>query len=75
MASEKSRQVQVQVQVQQCLSQKHLELFLDNKLDFNKHLDEKIKKCNKIIGMMKKLCLSVSRKSLLTIYKSLIRPS
>ena len=27
---------------------------LDNKLDFNKHLDEKTNKCNKIIGMMKK---------------------
>ena len=29
-------------QVQQCSSQKHLGLFLDNKLDFNKYLDEKI---------------------------------
>ena len=73
VASEKLRQVQVQVQ--QCSSQKHLEIFLDNKLDFNKHLDEKIKKGNKIIGMMKKLCLSVSRKSLLSIYKSFIRPN
>ena len=40
-------------QVQQCSTQKHLSLILDNKLDFNKHLDEKINKCNKIIGMMK----------------------
>ena len=61
-------------QVQQCLSQKHLGLILDNKLDFNKHLDEKINKCNKIIGMMKKLSTSVSRQSLLTIYKSFVRP-
>ena len=29
-------------QVQQCSSQKHLELFLDNKLDLNKHLDKKL---------------------------------
>ena len=55
--------------VQQCSLQKHLGLLLDNKLDFNKHLDEKINKCNKIIGMVKKLSLSVSRQSLLTIYK------
>ena len=61
-------------QVQQCSSKKHLGLFLDNKLDFNKHLDEKINKCNKIIGMMKKLSTSVSRQSLLTIYKSFVRP-
>ena len=32
-------------QVQQCSSQKHLGLFLDNELDFNKHLDEKILNC------------------------------
>ena len=60
-------------QVQQCSSQKHLGLFLDNKLDFNKHLDEKISNCNKIIGMTKKLSLSVSRQSLLTIFKSFVR--
>ena len=60
-------------QVQQCSLQKHLGLFLDNKLDFNKHLDEKIK-CNKMIGMMKKLSPSVSSQSLLTIYKSFVRP-
>ena len=56
-------------QVQQCSSQKHLGLFLDNTLDFNKYLDEKINKCNKIIGMMKKLSSSVSRQSLLAIYR------
>ena len=36
-------------QVQQCLSQKHFRLFLDNELDFNKDLDDKIIKSNKII--------------------------
>ena len=61
-------------QVQQCLSQKHLGLFLDNKLDFNKNLDEKINKRNKIIRMMKKPSTLVSRQSLLTIYKSFARP-
>ena len=61
-------------QVQQCLSQKHLGLFLDNKLNFNKNLDEKINKRNKIIRMMKKPTTLVSRQSLLTIYKSFARP-
>ena len=60
--------------VQQCSSQKHLGLFLDNKLDFNKHLDEKINTCNKITEMMKKLSPLVPRQSLLTIYKSFVRP-
>lgn len=48
--------------VQQCLSQKHLGLILDNKTDFNKDLDEKInKRKNKTIKMMKKLSLLVPR--------------
>ena len=39
--------------------------------------DSKISKCNKTIGLMRKLSVSqiLSWKSLLTIYKSLIRPN
>ena len=56
-------------------SQKHLGLILDSKLDFNEHIDNKINKCNKVIGIMKRLSLILSRKSLLTIYKSFVRPN
>ena len=35
--------------------QKHLGLILDSKLDFNEHIESKITKCNKIIGIMKKI--------------------
>ena len=52
----------------------HLGLSLDKKLDFNIHIENKINKCNKMIGIMKRLSLSISRDSLLTIYKSFIRP-
>ena len=55
--------------VQTAISQKYLGLVLDSKLDFNEH---KINKCNKIIGIMKKLSISLSRKTLLTIYKSFV---
>ena len=61
--------------VQLANSQKHLGLFLDSKLDFNEHIENKINKCNKIIGIMKRLYLILSRKSLVTIYKSFIRPN
>ena len=54
-------------------SHKHLGLVLDSKLNFNEHIESKITKCNKIIGLMKKLSLILSRKSLLTIYKSFVR--
>ena len=60
--------------VKKCPHQKHLGIFLDLKLNFNIHVDNKIKKCYKIIGIIKRLSVSVPRKSLLTIYKSFIRP-
>ena len=54
-------------------SQKHLRLILDSKIDFSEHIDNKINKCNKIIGIMKRLSSMLSRKSLPTIYKSFDR--
>ena len=61
--------------VQVADSQKHLGLILHFKLNFNEHIESKITKCNKIIGLMKKFSLTLSRKSLLTIYKSFVRPN
>ena len=54
--------------------QKHLGLFLDEKLTFGHHLNEKISKANKGIGLIKRLYSYLPRKSLLNIYKSFIRP-
>ena len=59
--------------VQLATNQKLLGLNLDSKLDLNKHIDKKINKSIKIIGVMKRLSLILSRKSLLTIYKSAVR--
>ena len=61
--------------VQSVPCQKHLGLILDSKLDFNEHINNKISKFNKIIGVMKKFSSTLSRKTLLTIYKSFIRPN
>ena len=60
--------------ITKCSDQKHLGVVLDSKLDFNTHIDQKIKKCNKLIGLMKRLSVHLPRNALLTIYKSLIRP-
>ena len=46
--------------------EKHLGLISDFKLDYNEHVDKKINKCNEIKGIMKRLSLILSRKSLLT---------
>ena len=60
--------------IQSAPAQKHLGLVLDSKLDFNQHIDDKINKSNKIIGAMRRLSIRLSRKSLLTICKSFVRP-
>ena len=44
---------------------KHLGLISYSKLNFNEHIESNVTKCNKIIGLMKKLYLFISRKSLL----------
>ena len=56
-------------------SQKHLGFILESKLNFIEHIESKITRCNKIIGLLKKLSSILSRKSLLTIYKSFVRPN
>ena len=60
--------------VKQCPHQKHLGIILDSKLFFNIHVDNKIKKCYRMIGITKRLSVSFPRKALLTIYKFFIRP-
>ena len=59
--------------IQTAISQKHLGLVLDSKVDFNEYISNKINKCNKIKGIMKKLSLLLSWKTLLKIYKLFVR--
>ena len=54
--------------------QKHLGMHLDEKLNFNTHIKEKIAKANKGIGIIRKLTHVLPRESLVTIYKSFVRP-
>ena len=46
---------------------------LDFKLDFYQYIDDRINNCNKIIGAMRILSMTLSRESLLIIYKSFVR--
>ena len=59
--------------VQQISSQKHLGIHLDEELTF-KHINKKINKANKGIGIIRKFNNILLRSSLLTIYRSFIRP-
>ena len=61
------------IQVERTSYQKHLDLLLDEKLNFKQHVDSAILKMNKGISVIKKLRHSLPRKSLLTIYKAFLR--
>ena len=52
----------------------HTVMILDTKLDFQEHLKDKLSKIIKTIGLLRKLQKILTRPSLLTIYKSFIRP-
>ena len=54
--------------------QKHLGFYLDEKLNFNQHINVKNSKVNKGIGIIKRFSHIFPRKSLITIYISFIRP-
>ena len=54
-------------EVQFATTQKYLVLILGSRPEFIEHIDNKINKWNKIIGIMKRRSLALSRKILLTI--------
>ena len=54
--------------------QKHLGLILDNKLNFQEYLKNILNKVNKIFGLLRKSQNILPRETLLTIYKSFVRP-
>ena len=56
------------------LNQKHLDLTLDSELSFNEQINDKIHQASKGVGLLRKLQTILPRNSLLTIYKSFIRP-
>ena len=55
-------------------SQKHLRLNPDAKFTFNDHMNEKIGKAMKGVGLLRKLQCFLRRSVLVTICKSFIRP-
>ena len=60
-------------EISKCPHQKHLRNAFDSKLNSNAHVDQKIKKCNRIIDLIRWLSISLSRNALLPIYKSFPR--
>ena len=59
--------------VAKMIEQKQLGLILDSSLSFRKHLNEKIIKAKKNLGIIKHLSIFLLRKTLDQMYKSLVR--
>ena len=53
---------------------KHLGMILDSKLSYENHLQSVFSRVNKTISLLIKFQFTLPRKSLVTIYKSFIRP-
>ena len=62
------------IQVERVSHKKHLGIILDEKPNFKEHIDSAILKVNRGIAILKKLRYSLAGKSLITIYKALLRP-
>ena len=60
--------------IERSVAHKHLGLTLDEKLSFTNCINHKINKTLKGVGLLRKLSTLLPRQSLLTIYKSFIRP-
>ena len=56
------------------IGKKHLGMYLDECLNFNYNIKEKMSKAMKGIGIIKKLSKVLPPHSLVTIYKSFVRP-
>ena len=60
--------------VASCETHKHLGILLDNRLAFDRHVEEMILRANKGIGVINLLRIYLPTNSLLTIYKGFTRP-
>ena len=58
----------------QTITQKHLGMQLDSKLNIEEHPSKDESKVNKTIGIIRKLQNVLPRAALITIYKSFVRP-
>ena len=62
------------IPVTQTTVQKHIGLCLDEKLNYNTHIKEKLSKVYKGIGLLRNFFNKLSRQALVTMYKAFIRP-
>ena len=64
----------IKTPVNSTATHKHLGMILDSKLSYVNHLQSIFSRAQKTIGFLRKFQLTLLRKSLVTIYKSFIKP-
>ena len=62
------------IPVTQTTVQKHIGMYLDEKLNYNTHIKEKLSKVYKGIGLLRNVSNKLPRQALVTIYKAFIKP-
>ena len=54
--------------------EKDLGVHVDNKLNFDHHIAESVKKANKILGMLSRFIINKDKSIMVPLFKSLVRP-
>ena len=60
--------------ITRCSHQKHLGVTFESNFNFNTPIDLQIKKCKKMIGLIRQISVNLPDNALLSIYKSFTRP-
>ena len=62
------------IELEKTCIEKDLDVNVDNQLKFSNHIEMKVNKGNKILGLIRRSFTYLGRKSMLTMYKTLVRP-
>lgn len=68
------KQGQENIQLEETLVEKDLGVYVDNKLNFERHIETQVNKANRILGLIRRSFDNLDEHSLPMLYKSLIRP-
>ena len=69
MSEEKDRQT-----LQTTTAEKDLGVIVDPDLSFEKHIEEVVKKANKLVGMLSRVIVNKDKEIMVPLFKSLVRP-
>ena len=60
--------------IEECTEEKDLGVIIDNQLKFDRHVQETVKKANRVLGAIKRNFTYIDKETLLMLFKGLVRP-